>query len=210
MKMMRKFFQNARRPDKTIGGTLFLNMMNKAHFKCAMWGFSQIDVKTCHRVLDIGCGGGKNIRSIIELAPDSTVYGIDYSAASVEKSIRMNKTGIRDGRVEIREASVEAIPYESNQFDLVTAFETIYFWPDIEENFREVARIVCKGGTFLVCNEAQRPEGNERWLKLIDMKIYTGKEIKNAMEKAGFISVEINEHRKCKWLCVKGNRPADL
>lgn len=60
-------------------------------------------------------------------------------AASVEKSKERNQADLSERRVEIQEASVESIPYASNHFDQVTAFETIYFWPDIEENFKEIA-----------------------------------------------------------------------
>lgn len=33
------------------------------------------------------------------------------------------------------------------------AFETIYFWSDLETNFKEIYRVLRKGGQFLICNE---------------------------------------------------------
>ena len=35
---------------------------------------------------------------------------------------------------------------------MTTTFETIYFWPDIENSFAEVRRILKPGVTFLIVN----------------------------------------------------------
>ena len=43
------------------------------------------------------------------------------------------------------------------------------------------------GGYFLIVNEADGEDGsNEKWEKIIDMKTYTRKEIKEALFAAGF------------------------
>ena len=42
------------------------------------------------------------------------------------------------------------MPFEDNTFDIVTAFETVYFWPDIEKSFGEVKRVLKPGGMFLI------------------------------------------------------------
>ena len=34
------------------------------------------------------------------------------------------------------------------------AFETVYFWPELAQNFREVYRVLKPGGIFFICNEA--------------------------------------------------------
>ena len=36
---------------------------------------------------------------------------------------------------------------------MATAFETVYFWPEIEKSFAEVRRILSPGGIFLIVNE---------------------------------------------------------
>jgi SAM-dependent methyltransferase len=204
--MANQFFENTREPTKTIGGKVILWMMNSGHNPMAQWGLSHVDVSKCKKLLDIGCGGGKNISNLLKLAPKAQVCGIDYSAASVEKSLQFNRAAVEAGRAEVREASVEAIPYDADTFDGVTAFETVYFWPNIQDSFREVARVLTKGGLFMVCNEAQRPEGNETWVKMLKMAIYTGVQIKELMERAGFSNIEIEEHQNGKWLCVMGRK----
>ena len=46
------------------------------------------------------------------------------------------------------------LPFGAEQFEVVTAFETVYFWPELAQNFREVYRVLKPGGIFFICNEA--------------------------------------------------------
>ena len=78
------------------------------------------------------------------------VYGVDYSIESVNLSREVNKDLIIQGRVEVLEGNVQSLPFEDNTFDIVTAFETVYFWPDIEKSFGEVKRVLKPGGMFLI------------------------------------------------------------
>ena len=48
----------------------------------------------------------------------------------------------------MQQASVAELPFEAEQFDVATAFETVYFWPELAQNFREVYRVLKPGGTF--------------------------------------------------------------
>lgn len=60
------------------------------------------------------------------------------------------------------------LPFEAERFDLVTAFETVYFWPDLPKSFREIRRVLRPGGTLLICNECSGDApGDEAWTKKI-------------------------------------------
>ena len=104
-------------------------------------------------------------------------------------------------------ASVAELPFESEQFDLVTAFETVYFWPDLPQCFREVCRVLKTGGTFLICNESSGDtDKDEKWTEIIGgMTIYSGDELKTLLENAGFCNVQIHKN-KMGWLCVTGQK----
>lgn len=204
--MANRLLDNARKPTKTIGGRFMLWGMNLGHNPMAKWGLSHVDFGKSRRLLDIGCGGGKNLENLLKLAPKAKVCGIDYSPASVEKSLSFNREAVSAGKVEVKEASVEAIPYDDGSFDGVTAFESIYFWSNIADSFKEVARVLKKGGVFMICNEAQGPEGLENIAKKLKITFYTGEELKSFMERAGFSKVEIDKHKKGRWLCVTGKK----
>ena len=95
------------------------------------------------------------------------------------------------------------LPFGNDVFDLITAFETIYFWPDILEAFKQVHRVLKPNGTFMICNEVngENPK-DENWTKIIDgMKIYNSEQIRNALESVSFIDIKIAKNKK-NWLCV--------
>ena len=97
------------------------------------------------------------------------VKGVDYSPVSVEKAKKVNEDAILNGRCVILQGNVADLIFAAEQFDLVTAFETVYFWPDLLQSFREVHRVLKPGGMFLICNECGGDnEKDEKWTEKID------------------------------------------
>lgn len=75
---------------------------------------------------------------MIKRSQNAIVTGVDYSAVSVEKSRKVNAEAISKGRCNILEANVSSLPFGDEFFNVITAFETVYFWPDIVNSFAEV------------------------------------------------------------------------
>src|SRR5262249_60113352 len=88
--------------------------------------------------------------------PLGRVTGVDIAAGSVEVSRELNADAIRAGRVEIREAAVSKLPFPDGAFDLVTAVETHYYWPDLAGDAREIRRVLKPGGVFVAIAEAYK------------------------------------------------------
>ena len=201
------FFENTRKPVG-LGGKLMVAMMNLGHSPVARWGLQFLNAAPDAKVLDCGCGGGANLRKLLKRCPNGTVIGIDYSSVSVEKSKRLNAKAISEGRCCVLEASVTALPFEDNKFDVVTAFETVYFWPGLVDCFREVYRVTKTGGIFLICNEVTGDtDKNDKWTQIIsDMTIYRDVQLKTALEEAGFTDIKIHKNAHQDWLCVTGQK----
>ena len=201
------FFENTRKPVG-LGGKVMVNMMNLGHSPVARWGLPFLNAAPDAKVLDCGCGGGANLRKLLKRCPNGTVIGIDYSSVSVEKSKRLNAKAISEGRCCVLEASVTALPFEDNKFDVVTAFETVYFWPGLADCFREVYRVTKTGGIFLICNEVTGDtDKNDKWTQIIsDMTIYRDVQLKTALEEAGFTDIQIHKNAHQDWLCVTGQK----
>ena len=199
------FLENTRRPAG-LGGKLMVRMMNVGHRALARWGLRFLLLSADAKVLDCGCGGGANIRRLLKKYPQAIIKGIDYSPVSVEKSKKVNEAAIAEGRCAVLQGSVADMMFADNWFDAVTAFETVYFWPDLPQCFREVSRVLKPGGTFLICNEANGDtDKDERWTKLIGgMTIYKDIELKAYLEQVGFHEVQI--HKKKGWLCVTARK----
>ena len=199
------FFENTRKPIG-LGGKIMVTMMNLGHSPVARWGLRFLELTPDAKVLDCGCGGGANIKRLLKKCPQGVVKGIDYSSVSVEKSKRVNEAAVTKGRCDVLRASVTELPFESEQFNAVTAFETVYFWPDLPQCFREVWRVLKSGGTFLICNESNGDtDKDEKWTEIIGgMTIYKDIELKSCLEQAGFFDVQI--HKKKTWLCVTARK----
>ena len=173
--------------------------MNENHRHISEFAFECVEVKDGGKILDIGCGGGVNIEKFLKLTSEN-VDGLDYSEVSVAESIRRNQKAVGEKRCKIIHADVCNMPIEDETYDLISAFETIYFWPDIENTFKEVFRIIRPGGQFMI---AQGTDGNhpddEKWLDSVEgMSIYTARDLEKYLLDAGFESVESyvkeNEH----------------
>ena len=202
------FFENTRRPTG-FGGKVMVAMMNFGHRALADWGLRSLNISPDAAVLDCGCGGGANLRKLLKRCPAGSVAGIDYSDVSVEKSRTLNRKAIQDGRCEVLRASVTELPFDEARFDLVTAFETVYFWPDLLQSFREAYRVLKPGGTFFICNECSGDtDKDEKWTERIEgMTIYRDVQLKAVLEQAGFGSASIRKNRK-GWICVTARKPA--
>ncbi len=201
------FFENTRKPQG-FGGKIMVKMMNSGHSKLAKWGFTKIYAKSNAKVLDIGCGGGANIANWLAKCTNGHVTGIDYSKVSVEASKKLNAIAIKQGKCDIVYGDVSSMPFDNETFDYVSAFETVYFWTDLEKCFAEVNRVMKSGGTFLICNESDgtNPK-DEKWAKKIGgMKIYNEEQLHTALEKAGFCNIKSYVNAKKHWLCIVANK----
>lgn len=206
MSLFNNFIKNTAYPSTTFLGRLMLAGMNYGHQKMALWCIeNHIKLSGNEDILDIGCGGGQNISNFLKRT-NGKVHGIDYSPASVAKSLKKNKKAVIKKRSEIVQANVSAIPFENKTFDLVTAFETIYFWENIINDFKEVKRVLKPNGKFVVCNESSKMEGNERWTNILDMNIYTAEEIVDTMRQAGFADVKSYKKKNTQQICVIGEK----
>lgn len=188
--MTAKKITQCRKPHGEEGIQTIKNM-NENHKDISKFAFECVNVGKNDRILDIGCGGGVNIEKFLKLT-ENNVDGLDYSEISVAESIKRNKKAVDEKRCEVIQADVINMPIEDETYDLVCAFETIYFWPDIENTFKEVSRIIKENGQFMI---AQGTDGNhpddEKWLSTVEgMHVYTANQLENYLTNAGFNSVK--------------------
>ncbi|MBR3550734.1 MAG: class I SAM-dependent methyltransferase [Bacteroidales bacterium] len=204
MGFLSKIFSNTRKPEGFFGRMMVNGMNGGSHAAMANWALSSVQIKEDDQILDVGCGGGANIARLLQRTPNGRVEGIDYSSISVNKSTKVNFKEIGEGRCRVQEAGVEKLPFGEESFDLVTAFETVYFWPDIEHCFGEVKRVLKSGGRFVIVNEDDGLTGaNEKWEKLIEgMHTYTPDELQKHLTAAGFCDIAVRNDGQRHWLCV--------
>ncbi len=200
--------QNFARPGVYPGSFLVFWKMNRHHRPLQEFSMPFLKLPEKGRVLDVGCGGGFFIASMLKRAPESHFYGVDYSPLSVKKSRSFNHRAVKRGQVEIVEGSVSSLPFEDAFFDLVTASETIYFWPDPAKDVREVARVVKPGGMFAVCCDSADKTAAKKYTDHIrGMTVYSAEELSAFFSGAGFVNIECHSDPATGMLCVTGTLP---
>ena len=193
-------------------GRLMLWRMNWSHDALTDWGLTYVAIDPRCAALDVGCGGGRTVQKLAKSARDGTVVGLDYSSTSVAESRRTNAPAIADGRVEIRKGSVSSLPFDDRTFDLVTAVETHYYWPDLVANLREILRVLRPGGTVAIVAEACRTS-RLGWLHWLAMKpiggdVLSADEHRDRLVEAGYSEVEIHHDEEHGWICALARAPA--
>ncbi len=199
-----------RKPDR-FAGRLIAAMMNQSHSKLTDWGLSHVPIADDFNALDVGCGGGRTIEKLANAASHGHVSGVDYAPGSVAASRAHNKNLIDAGRVNIQKASVSALPFAADTFDLVTAIETQYYWPDLPNDMRETLRVLKPGGTLTVIAETYQGGSRDAVIgtvmKLLGSPSLGVKEHRELFLQAGYTDVEVHEEPKKGWICVTGKKP---
>jgi len=194
-------------------GRLILRNMNSRHSGVTDWGLSHISVNQHDIILDLGCGGGRTISKLAAMATEGKVYGIDFSKDSVAVARKTNTASMEAGHVEIREGSVSQLPCESDFFDLITAVETHFWWPDLPSDMREVLRVLKPGGTLIVIAEIYKEAKTrtaqlaEKYLPISGMKLLSVDEHRELFANAGFTEVQVFEEQGRGWICGIGKKP---
>lgn len=207
--LMAWFLSQCRKPSGPLGRRV-VAAMNVSHSGLTDWGLTHVEVGRTDAILDVGCGGGRTVQKLAVLAAEGRVAGVDYSDASVAASRAFNAKAIAEGHVSIDPASVAALPFPDRAFDLVTAVETHYYWPDLSANMGEVLRVLKSGGTFAIIAETHR-SGRLFGLHGIVMKgllraaFLTRTEHEALLTHAGF--QDVRSWTRGAWICTTGRRP---
>ena len=191
MGLLKSLFTNCANPQGRMGRAM-LRFMNFCHAPLTNWGLSLITFQDGWTMLDIGCGGGATLKRLLKRSKDAQVYGIDISEESVAKARQIN-ADLLDKQVFVQQGSVEKLPYVDGKFDLVTAVETVYFWPNLSSCLKEVRRVLKPGGHFAIMVEVV--DTDSKWTNMVEgMTAYTPEQLKALLDDAGFAQTEI--HRK--------------
>ena len=203
MGMFSKFWNTNARPEGWLG-RFALRMMNLTHTPMAQWDLSYIDFQPDWTILDVGCGGGKNIARMLKRCPQGQVYGIDYSEESVAMSRKKNSS-LLGSRCFIEQGNVMELPYEDGKFNLVTAVETVYFWPNLPNCLQEVRRVLKSGGKFAILVEVV--DSDSKWTSVVEgTTAYSPEDLKKLLDEAGFTQTEIHR-KKPTYATILGVKP---
>jgi ubiquinone/menaquinone biosynthesis C-methylase UbiE len=194
-------------------GRFTLWRMNSSHSKLTDWGLEHLSIEHHHTILDVGCGGGRTVSKLAAIATQGKVYGVDYSEESVAATKRTNARWIDLGCAEIRHGSVSQLPFPDAMFDLVTAVETHFWWPNLSADMRELFRVLKPGGTLALIAEVYKGANTtvsrlaEKYASRTGMTLLSVDEHRELFTTAAFSNVQVIEERHKGWICAIGRKP---
>jgi len=104
----------------------------------------------CRKVLDAGCGGGRNLVYLLQKGFE--VYGIDPDAEAVETVRALSKKlSPRNSPDNFKIASLEDLPFEDACFDLVICNTVLHFADNthhFDQMMHSIWRVLKPGGYF--------------------------------------------------------------
>jgi ubiquinone/menaquinone biosynthesis C-methylase UbiE len=198
-----------RKPSRWVGRP-FLWLMNQRHSPLTDWGLEHVSIASNFSILDVGCGGGRTIHKLAALASAGKIYGVDYAKGSIAATRAYNADLIQSGRVAVVQGSVSALPFPDNSFDLVTAVETQYFWPDLLNDMKELRRVLKPGAALVIIAEAYKTGGasaQNAILKFLGNGCLSVAEHRQLFADAGYSDIQVSEDRKRRWISVTGRKP---
>jgi len=201
--------RQCRNPSGPLGRRI-ARVMNITHSGLTDWGLTHVRIGRADRILDVGCGGGRTVHKLSKMAPEGHVNGVDHSPASVGVARQTNADAIAAGHVAVERGSVSALPFTDRTFDVVTAIETHYYWPNLEGSLREILRVLKPGGTFaLIAETVKDRQPNPLYriaMPLLGATYLTTNEHTNLLRRAGFVDVVVDT-RAIGWICATAKRP---
>ena len=199
--------RQVKKPTRFVG-RLFAGLMNDSHSALTDWALGHLQIDKGSSVLDVGCGGGRTLEKLSRVA--RVVYGVDYAAGSVSQSQSHNKRLIAEGKVHVERASVSQLPFPDNMFDVVTAIEAQYYWPDLASDMREILRVLKPDGRLIIVAESYKGGRND-WLlgpvmRLIGSNRLSADDQRTVFKSAGYANVELFEEPHKGWLYCVGQK----
>ncbi|MDO5970219.1 class I SAM-dependent methyltransferase [Flavivirga aquimarina] len=141
--------KHLRQPEGEIGKEVGLQM-NKGNKHICLNSYKVLNPKNKDYILEIGMGNGFFVKDLLKMADNLNYSGIDFSHIMINEATIKNKEFITSGKVSFKQASIEKLPFNDGAFDCITTTNTLYFWPQPQDNAKELLRVLKPGGKLLI------------------------------------------------------------
>ena len=161
---------------------------------------AELEKEPFDSLLDCGCGTAPMISLLYEKYPEKHYTGIDLTPKMIEVAKAKNIPG-----AEFVVGDCENLPFEENSFDAVICCESFHHYPNVQDFFNSVYRVLKPGGRLILrdmtmngkatrwfCNNIEMP-----LINLIghgDVRIYGKEDVDMLCRNAG-LKMELFEKR---------------
>jgi len=184
-------------------GKILAKGMARGHKEFYKNALKAINPKKDDGYLEIGFGSGIFIKKYMSHV--SKIAGIDYSEDMVKLASDINRKLVESGKAEFKQGYASSLPWADNEFTVVAAIEVFFFLNETEKTLKEIFRILKPGGRLIIEMAFNKDDGvdHKRHIKKMNLKLYSGKEMKKLLNEAGFSDIVI-DYYKAFWIPIKG------
>ena len=161
--------------------------------------FNALHLQAGDRVLEVGFGGGYLLARMATVVNDGLVAGIDVSPSLVASAQDRSRALASSGRLGLRAAPAESLPFPDAHFDKAVSVNSIFYWQDAPKGLAEIARVLRPGGRLvLVFTDRQSMEG--RPVGRVGLALYDQERMRSLLAATGFQNVsftrDADRHRE--------------
>jgi len=142
-------------------------------------------------LLEVGCGGGALLKDA--LASGCRAAAVDHSADMVRLASEANRAAVDAGRLTVREASADRLPFPDASFTCATMTGVLGFLPDPVAALAEIRRTLVPGGRFVGLGADPELRGTPAAPEPMAsrLRFYDGDGLAELARRAGFAEVRV-------------------
>lgn len=142
-------------------------------------------------LLEVGCGGGALLKSALESG--CRAAAVDHSADMVRLARTENADAIAQGRLDIVEASADALPFPDNTFTCATMTGVLGFLTRPVAALAEMRRVLVSGGRIVILGSDPELKGTPGAPEPMAsrLRFYDDRELAALGREAGFDEVRV-------------------
>lgn len=184
------FDVTARRPSGWLGKLMYRKPVG--HYGFFRVAVEKLQLQPKDVFLEVGCGGG--ILLDMALQTVQRACGIDHSPDMVELARQKNAQALSEGRAEIVQGNVQALPWDENYFTCAAGVEMLGFVEEPMQAFGGLNRVLKPGGRLVFVTAAQ-PESvlskllSAPWLRYL--RFHSNDELASMLRGAGLQIVQV-------------------
>ena len=114
---------------------------------------------------------------------------------------------VRQGKLEVKCAGAESLPYPAGHFAKVCTVNSIFYWQNVPQALSEFWRVLTEGGLLVMCFTCKESLENKSFTSY-GVTLYTADEVQQMMASVGFHAIRRlrSSDRHREFLCMTGGK----
>jgi len=124
---------------------------------------SELNLRANIKLLDVGCGNGKLLFKLASFLEDCELHGIEIEPGRVQKNQARNSYG----NLHFHCAPSDALPFESDYFDMLTCTNALQRFPQKVRSLDEMFRVLTSNGDLYLLEGVRDNKWKQKFEKIL-------------------------------------------